>query len=79
MLNKARKDITYGKKALWTMIDIYVNPTGGVLGGDAMSSGDSNSSGSSEKGDVRDLTLNTAETLINVCKQFLYLHTLWIW
>lgn len=69
MLNKARKDPVHGSKALIAMIDIYVNPTGGVLGGDALdssSSGDSMANGSGGKADYRDLTLNTADTLIQV-------------
>jgi len=68
MLNKARRDPAYGSKALIAMIDIYVNPTGGVLGGDALdSSGDTMANGSGSKADYRDLTLSTAETLIKVC------------
>ncbi|CAL8141155.1 unnamed protein product [Orchesella dallaii] len=63
MLNKARKDPVYGPKALLVMIDIYVNPTGGVLGGDALDSTTAEN-GSGDKADYRDLTLNTAETLI---------------
>ncbi|ODN01250.1 Tetratricopeptide repeat protein 21B [Orchesella cincta] len=63
MLNKARKDPVYGPKALLVMIDIYVNPTGGVLGGDALDSTTAESGGG-DKADYRDLTLNTAETLI---------------
>jgi hypothetical protein len=68
MLNKARRDPVHGSKALIAMIDIYVNPTGGVLGGDALdsSSGDTMANGSGSKADYRDLTLSTAETLIKV-------------
>lgn len=61
-----------GSKALIAMIDIYVNPTGAVLGGDALgdggggASGDSSSLANGGKADYRDVTLNTAETLINV-------------
>jgi len=70
MLNKARKDPTHGFKALLAMIDIYINPTGGVLGGDALDSsgsGDSMANGVGGKTDQRDVTLSTADTLMKVC------------
>ncbi|CAG7732666.1 unnamed protein product, partial [Allacma fusca] len=65
MLNKARKDSVYGQKALFLMIDIYVNPTGGVLGGDAMDGGSGDSALANGSGvDLKDTALSTAETLI---------------
>ena len=71
MLNKARKDPVLGQKALLLMIDIYVNPTGGVLGGDAMENGNigdvmANGAGG-DKESLKDVALSTAETLIRVC------------
>ena len=70
MLNKARKDPVLGQKALLLMIDIYVNPTGGVLGGDAMENGnigDGMANGAAgDKENMKDVALNTAETLIRV-------------
>lgn len=74
MLNKARKDTVYGSKALIAMVDIYINPTGIVMGGDALEtsgSGDSLANGSGIRADFRDVTLNTAETLINVNKNIM--------
>lgn len=68
MLNKARKDPVFGTKALTTMIDIYINPSGSVLGGDALDSGGQGDllANGSGKADYRDVTLNTADSLINV-------------
>lgn len=77
-LNKARGDPTFGQRAVFLMIEIYVNPTGGILGGDAMESSSGGGGGgemlslanggsgglAGGAGDVRELAIATAETLI---------------
>ena len=65
MLDKARKDPVLGQKALSLMIDIYVNHTGGVLGGEAMENrniGDAMANGAGgDKESLMDVALSKKE------------------
>ena len=71
MLNKAKKDPVLGQKALSLVTDIYVNPTGDVLRGDAIENGnigDAMANGADgNKESLKDVALSIAETLIRVC------------
>jgi len=64
MLNKARRDPIYSHKAILLIVDIYLNPSSVVLGGDAFvtDSGD----GLTNSADTKEITAKTVETLLRV-------------
>jgi hypothetical protein len=67
MLNKARVDPAYSQKSLILMIEIYLNPTSVVLGGEAFVV-DSSTDGSLGSGsaDAKEQTAKTVENLLRV-------------
>ncbi|KAM9344194.1 tetratricopeptide repeat protein 21B isoform 2-T2 [Pholidichthys leucotaenia] len=66
--NKARKDNDWGQNAVYNMIEIYLNPDNETMGGETFEGLDGEIGNSTEKQELEQLAVRTAEKLLKELK-----------